>query len=829
MKFRGKEITELLAFNRRNFIKLMVGGAAGIHLSPLPWKLTDDIAIWTQNWSWVPVPPEGRFTHEKSVCTLCPGGCGIEVRKVDERAVKVEGRTDYPVNPGGICPLGMGGLQLIYNEAIRFTSPMKRMGARGSGEFKSISWDEAIGELAERINDMRQQGRPGALAAVDGNPMRSTMSAAIERLLKAVGSPNYMRVPFSEDTSQMVNTLMQGTEGPMAYDLENADFILSFGSGLLEGWGSPGRVINAWRIWRPSPPSKGGARIVQVESRASNTASKADQWVPAQPGTETALALGIAHVIIKEGLYDPDFINKHTYGFHDWSSSDGVKHRGFRHMVLNQYAPANVEKITGVDSNIIVRLARNFAKSKAPLAICGKGKGGLNGSLYEFMAVHALNALVGNINRPGGVLVHDPIPLGQLSGIKLDDIAEAGLMKSRIDLAGSRLYPFSHSLLNNFTDTIRRSRKSIIDTLLVFSSNPIFTLPDGGDFKRAMMAKVPFIVSFSPYRDETAYMADLILPDHTYLEKMDDVVWPTGLQYPLYGLTKPVVEPIYTTRNSGDVIIQLAKRIGGSVKNSFPWKDYEEVLKVRFQGLFESGAGMTGYDDSLPPWKRMKETAELIPDDTTFDKMWEKVKTEGLWYRPAHRFKNWDKIFKTPTGKFEFFSSRIEMAAKEANLSDLGIKVKGDEAFMPHYEPVTPKVEKGAYPLLLVPYELFNLSSGWLPSPPYLNKTLFDNQLRKDESFAEINPKTAADYELKEGDRVVIESPKGKVRARVHVFDGAMPDVVYMPLGLGHNAYDDFLRGKGANPNYIISEERDPLSGHPVWWNTPVKVTKVLR
>ena len=103
-----------MGVTRRNFIKFAVGGVAGLHITPLPYKLMDDVAIWTQNWPWVPVPPEGEFTNVKSVCSLCAGGCGIEVRKVDERAVKIEGRTDYPVNPGGLCPSGMGGLQFRY-------------------------------------------------------------------------------------------------------------------------------------------------------------------------------------------------------------------------------------------------------------------------------------------------------------------------------------------------------------------------------------------------------------------------------------------------------------------------------------------------------------------------------------------------------------------------------------------------------------------------------------------------------------------------------------------------------------------------------------------
>jgi anaerobic selenocysteine-containing dehydrogenase len=160
MEQEKKSLKDLIAFNRRNFIKLVVGGAVGINLSPLPWKLTDDLAIWTQNWPWLPVPSDGAFTHEKSVCTLCPGGCGIQVRKAENRAVKIEGRTDYPVNPGGICPLGAGGLQLLYNENIRFTGPMKRVGARGSGTYMPISWDEALKEITDRIAGLRRKG-PG--------------------------------------------------------------------------------------------------------------------------------------------------------------------------------------------------------------------------------------------------------------------------------------------------------------------------------------------------------------------------------------------------------------------------------------------------------------------------------------------------------------------------------------------------------------------------------------------------------------------------------------------------------------------------------------------
>ena len=821
-----------MELDRRNFIKLAVGGVAGVHMTPLPWKLMDDVAIWTQNWPWVPVPPVGEFTHVKTLCSLCAGGCGIEVRKVDSRAVKIEGRSDSPVNPGGICPLGMGGLQLLYNESIRFTGPMKRVGPRGSGEFIDITWEEALHLLADRIAQLRKGGRPEALAAVDGNPIRSTMSVTIKRLLSAVGSPNYMRIPSVEDTYGMTNLLMQGSEGPMAYDLENSDFVLSFGSGLLEGWGSPGRVLNAWSLWRDARNRK--TKVVQVESRASNTASKADKWLAPWPGTEAALALGLAHVIIKEGLYHTGFVRDYSFGFEGWTSADGKDHTGFKDLVLSRYSPTQVARITGLNPEDIISLARGFGRAKAPVAVSGKGKGTLNGSLYEFMAVQSLNALVGSINRPGGVLIQDALPLAELPKVRVDAVAQNGLETRPLDQSGTTTHPFAHGLVNNFVDMVTESAKSPVNTLLVFSANPVFTLPDNTGFKNAL-TKIPFIVNFSPFRDETSYMADLILPDHTYLEKREDIVWPSGLQYPLYGLTQQAVEPVYDTKNTGDVIIRLAKRIGGTVAASLPYRNFEAILRARAKGLFDSEDGRVSYDVSAPPWKWRKDKRKLRPDYKSFNEMWKNLKSGGVWHRPVHNHKRWEGLFKTPTGRFEFFSTQIELAlyeyaqitSEKSALSNMGVAEQGDVVCMPHYEAAEPDAERKTYPLLMIPFEMINLAGSWVPNPPFLNKTLLDNQLYKNDSYAEINPDTAAKYNLKEADRVIIKSPKGEVQARVTLFEGAMPGIVYLPLGFGHTAYDEFLQGKGVNPNNIILAGKDPLSGHPNWWSTPVRLIKV--
>lgn len=782
---------------RRNFIQLLVGGVAGIHLTPLPWKLTDDIAIWTQNWPWVPVPPTGPFSHHSSLCTLCPGGCGIEVRKAGERAVKIEGRTDYPVNPGGLCPLGMGGLQLLYNESIRFTAPAKRVGPRGSGSYQPISWQEALSILAGRVSGLRAAGRPEALAAVDGNGFQSTMSVLIERFLRTTGSPNYLRIPSSGDSERAALHAMCGRTGSVGYDLENADFILSFGCGLLEGWGSPGRVMNAWGAWHDNPAGK-NVKIVQVESRASNTASKSDRWVAARPGSETDLALGIAHVLIAENLYNSSFVRSRCHGFDDWADPGGNLQKGFKSLVMEEYSPEKVQKATGVPAATIVELGRAFGESRSPLALSGRGKGNYSGSFGENIAVNALNVLKGSFDRPGGFMALPPLPFTPMPDLDPDAVALRGLASTRLDRRNRDDFPFTHSLPDAFAKAVLEGASSPIDTLMVFSANPAFTLPDGGAFRRAL-ERIPFIVSFSPYRDETSVMADLVLPDHTYLEKVDEVVQPRGLQYQLYGVSRPVLKPVYQTRNAGDVMLEAARILGAPYREAFPWSSFEDVIAFRAEGLFDVPGAAVDFDGSTAPWiwKQASQSAEI----STPREMVGSLRRGGLWYRPVRVSAFY---LPTPSGRIELSSPLLSRWLKERKAPEAG----------------------SDHPLVMIPMEFINLANDWAPHPPHLNKTLLDTQLFRDQSVVEINPETARKLRLREGDSAVLQSSAGKAQVRVTVFEGAMPGIVYVPSGLGHTAYDEFLSGKGTNPNELIVPGADPVSGLPVWWNTPVKLQK---
>lgn len=475
--------------DRRSFLSFLIGGAAGTALSPLPWKLTDDISIWTQMWPWVPIPEKGEVSYVTSACTLCPGGCGISVRKVDERVVKIEGLAGHPINDGGLCTLGLAGAQLLYGPQ-RVKAPMKKVG----GRLVEISWEEALGEIAARLKELRESGQAHHVACIAGTD-RGTVPELLNRLLTVYGSPQFFRVPSIQDTYELTLYLMQGVRASAGFDFENTDYVLSFGSGLLDGWGTPVNIFQAHSRW-----CERGGKLVQIEPRQSRTAAKADSWIPINPGTEGALALGLAGVIVKESLYNADFVNTQSSGFESW-----------QRVLLENYDTESAAKMTGVDPSTIAKLARDFAGARKPLAVCGRGKGQTPGSLKEVMAVHALNALVGGIGRQGGVRTVPEPDYIDWPEPEMDAVAAAGMQQGRVDQAGGSQYPHARYLLNRLPEAVNSSADSPIQVLFVSEANPCYSLPNSKAFADAFK-KIPMVVSFSSYLGETAALADYILP-----------------------------------------------------------------------------------------------------------------------------------------------------------------------------------------------------------------------------------------------------------------------------------------------------------------------------
>jgi anaerobic selenocysteine-containing dehydrogenase len=743
-----------------------------------------------------------------TVCQLCPGGCGIRVRLIEgKRAVRIDGNPKHPVNQGGICPLGAAGAQLQYGLS-RIETPLRQTGKRGDVKtLEPTSWDEALKLLAAQMQSVRKQ--PQGLVYL-GDRSQGTVGELFARFLQAYGSPNYLAMPAAAEAESLGLLLSQGEPGALAYDLENAKVVISFGAGIIDGWGSPARMLMAFNGWR-SQSYMGRTRIIQVETRGSLSASKADDWVAVAPGTEAALALGLAHVIVSDQLYDRSFVNGHSFGFEDWNDAQGRRHLGFKSMVLKDYAPERVGEITGVPKEKIISLAHEFARTKPAVALSGRGQGRMPGSIYEFLAVQSLNALVGSLHQPGGMSRAPKIPLAPWPQVVLDETAIRGGKSPRLGVVGGAQALLSPGQVYTYLKSVNKGAPYSTRVLWVHDANPAHDLADSQLFLDAL-DKIETVVSFSSYMNETTMLADLVLPGPTYLERLEDGPTPAGIQYAVFNLSRPVLKPRFETKHPGDLLIQLAKSLGGSVAASFPWNDYEAALKERVKGLLAAKSGRVASEPGAKPWAG--QGRRLEPNYGSFDELWAKLTEHGCWFDTSQAMPSWNSAFKTPSGAFEFFCQRLR---------DMGV-VGEDLTFLPHYEAGVPPGDPGEY--LLMPYETLAITNGPLANPPFMTKLLFDFELKGNDSFVEINPQTAARVGVGESDRISLKSERGTLKCRAHLTEAARPGVVFIPMGLGHRAFDSYISGKGVNANEILVARQDLVTGLASWWGTRIRISK---
>ncbi len=564
--------------DRRSFLGLGLGAVAGVTVSPLPWKLMDDVSIWTQNWPWTPVPPDGEVTYDNTVCTLCPGHCGISVRKINGRPVKIEGRKGYPINDGGVCLHGLASLQNLYDPA-RIKQPLIKKGK----SWEKLSWQDAVTLVSGKLAELRKKGNPDRLACIAGTD-KGTIPELFERFLKAFGSNNFYTMDSMDKTWDLTLKKMHNIDASPGFDLKNSDLVLSFGCGFIEGWGSP---VHNFQINSALKDSK--AEFVQIEPRLSHTAAKADMWIPVKPGTDADLALGLCCEIISKNLYDTSYVSGFTKGFNDFSN-----------MVKNNYSLEQVSRTTGISPSKIEELALKFAKAKAPVAIAGKGRGYRAGSLKEFTAIHALNCLAGNINKKGGIFAMPFMEYGTWPAINMDSTAQAGISKPEIT---------GHGSIAALFDRVKSSKKSPVDALFVYQSNPCYTMRDVKSIEEAVK-KIPFVVNFSSVMDETAANSNIILPSHIFLERYEDVPGSAGLVEAVTGLSVPVVQPEFDTKNPGDSILMIAKALKGSIASSFPWENYQECLKS-ITGAMWDKLSQDGYVKKDVKFPYMKPAADF--------------------------------------------------------------------------------------------------------------------------------------------------------------------------------------------------------------------------
>jgi len=269
---------------RRDLFVWGAGAAAGLVFTPVPWKLLDDVSIWSQNWPWIPQPPRGPIDFKQSFCALCPQGCGLKVKIAAGWPVGIAGVSTNPITRGVLCPLAFGAHQLNWH-------PRRVRGVQHKGV--PSSWQDAGAAFAKACSE-------GPVVVIDGQPGRSASTILASFAEKHDGS---YHVEMNSETRALVpyESWTGVSAFALGYDLENARTIVSFGAPLLDGWGIPGRFTRLWAE-RAAGMSDPQLRLIQIEDSLSRTASRAWKWINIRPGSESVLAAGLARALIEEKL-----------------------------------------------------------------------------------------------------------------------------------------------------------------------------------------------------------------------------------------------------------------------------------------------------------------------------------------------------------------------------------------------------------------------------------------------------------------------------------------------------------------------------------------------
>ena len=734
---------------------------------------------------------------KKAGCFFCHNNCGLLVHVKNGRVVKTEGNKEHPISRGFICPRGKNAPQWLYH-SDQLYYPLKRVGERGEGKWQKISYDQALDEIAEKLGQLKERYGAETLLVSEGT-YRSGEFWARSRFLNLFGNPQNVIDPGTICVLNVysLNLAMVGACNFTA-NIPRAKCVVLWGVNPKES------MLTRWRIYSTRIRRK-EMRIIAVDPRAGGAASYADINLRLRPGTDTALALGWINVIIKEGLYDTEFVETWTYGFQE------VAER------VKEYTPEVVAKITGLGRDEIIKSARMYATSRPACIERGVATDhiGLNSSSVE-QARTILRAITGNIDVPGGnPITYPPLEIGgkrfiQDSELELTHKCPVEQRKKQIGSDRFRLmawpgweltapyyeqhrglpHPALHRLLVSAPLAFRQiisGEPYPIKAMISWASNPLIWAPNTKLVQRALMhPNLELSVVLEYWMTPSAQLADYVLPAASWLERplcssyedFFNIVW-TG---------ERSVPPLGERHEDYQFFRELGIRLGQ--EEHWPWKDLEEVIKYRIGPLDIS-------------YEEFVDRGALLPDKRMG---FQKYKSTG---------------FATPTGKVELYSTILEKLGYDP---------------LPYYEeppesPIrTPDVFKD-YPLILA------TGGRFMPMFHSEHRQLGIGLREKHpDPLLSIHPDTAQRLGINDGDWVYIETRRGRIKQRAHISRDIRPDVVnaeaswWFPEKSG--ALPSLSGAMESNTNLLTLDDPemcDPITG--AWCNRALlcKVYKVNR
>jgi anaerobic selenocysteine-containing dehydrogenase len=807
--------------SRRDFVK--ISGATAIStviLSKFP-ELFEPITLDAKDDSreYTSTPADKKIY---STCGMCPVHCNIVARVRNDRLVKIDPDKRSPHNMGSLCARGQAGVSMLY-DPDRLKNPLKRVGERGEGRFISISWEEALDEIAERLKVYVDDGHPEHLA-IYAKP--SPLFGLLSRFAKAYGTPNlFMHASVCPGTYIVVTRWTLGAPGflSMNPDFENSKYILIMGRNYAEG-------IQIYRTKRLMEAKSQGAKIVVVDPRLSNLAASADVWIPIKPGTDAALLLAIMREIMYNDRYDYEFLSKYTNApvlirldtglpiragevkglsgedFVTWSvdtdapqalsSSVNPQLEGEFEIELHdggrvkcktaftllkervaRYTPQYTANICGVSSDIISDVAYEFSVTRPALVDDGwKWVNWSNGSI-TLRSVYVLNMLIGNIDKPGGLLYTRRMKTGSLPS---PPKSFPTINIKPVDRSSDRpiAAPMPHRLFHN---AILEGKPYPVKALITHYVGALTNLPYFSKTVKAMK-KLDLVVVIDIYPSDTAMYADYVLPESTYLEK-EGLVVVGACGEPHVSVMQPVVKPLYDTKPGSYIVKELAKRLGlGEYFDFTPHEVYNNILSP--VGITYDQLKKNGFYHITPEKKYME-----IPY-------------------------NKNPPLKLPSGRLEFYCTKFAEISGSIGMDPLDVA-------LPNYIPPknTPVAEDEFY--------LLNGKSAIHTFATTQNNPLLFSIFPENELW--MNNIRASRLGIRDGDKVIIESlaTGEKTLAIARVTPSIHPDAVFTYYGFGKiSHYYSKAYNKGFSTTELLGVHEDPISGGVGLNESIVKVYK---
>ena len=684
-----------------------------------------------------------------SMCGMCAVRCPIRIEVQNGSVTWIEGNPYVPGIEGALCSKGSAGIAFEY-DSERPQYPMIRTGERGSGQWRKATWDEALGYIADKLKIVKNKYGAKAIALADRSGPFTDLTKSF---IKALGSPNYS--DHDDSCAKNVNMACQSLfgygRGELGYDFSNTKYIVLFGRNIFES-------IQVKEVNTVLDGMERGAKLVYVDIRATVTASKADKFLTIRPGTDYAMLLALVHVVLKERLYDKEYVNRYVLGLTELEA------------FVAPYTPEWAEKETGIAAHDIYAIAREAAVAKPNVIFHGGWMlSRYIDSFYASRMLYILNTLLGSVESKGGLIIaKGPKDAGVKGlnslGANIPDVAD------KIVDAEMKEKSIGTGHLVNLYKAIKTGEPYPVKAFIAYRFDPIAAFPDP-DEQRRVLDDLDLLVAIDVNYSDTAWYADVILPESTYLERSNIIATQKGPK-PGFVMRRQAMAPRYDSKPAWEIFTLLAERMG--VGQYFPYKGIEDIWNYQLAG---TGVKIEDFG-----------AKGLI----------------GLAKDPIMMLRDAIK-FTTVSGKIELVSSKLEKS--------------GFHSFAPYVAPKKPA--EGSFRLTFGRTAVHAHAQS--QNNPYLNEIVPENSLW-------INADEARKLGINNGDMVEVSAEGYSGNIRAYVTPYIHPEAVFMLHGFGNEVplkTRSFKKGlRDTKFQKGLLETVDPVGGGVAYLECMVGVKK---